>query len=188
MGGQSTDELLGSLYGDFVKGPLAGRFSPKTEAAIQLHRTIDAFTDAHRVVKRALSRFPSEKRRYAGIALDMFFDHCLARDWEQYSNVPLDDFAQHIYGMLEAEPNLPSSLAQVVPLMISEDWLCAYRDIEMIGYGLGVISKRLSRPEGLDGLFEHLEGNYELLSADFSDFYPALQAFARLPADAQAMR
>lgn len=49
----------------------------------------------------------------------------------------------------------------------------------MIGYGLGVISKRLSRPEGLDGLFEHLEGNYELLSEDFSEFYPALQAFAR---------
>ncbi|MEE4336971.1 ACP phosphodiesterase, partial [Pseudomonas alliivorans] len=73
-------------------------------------------------------------------------------------------------------------------LMISEDWLCAYRDIEMIGYGLGIISKRLSRPEGLDGLFEHLKGNYEVLSADFSDFYPALQAFARLPADAQAMR
>lgn len=188
LGGQSSDELLGSLYGDFVKGPLAGRFSPKTEAAIQLHRTIDAFTDAHGLVKRALSRFPNEKRRYAGIALDMFFDHCLARDWGQYCDVPLDDFAQQIYGILEAEPNLPSSLAQVVPLMISEDWLCAYSDIEMIGYGLGIISKRLSRPEGLDGLFEHLKGNYEVLSADFSDFYPALQAFARLPADAQAMR
>ncbi len=95
--------------------------------------------------------------------------------------------AQQIYGILEAEPNLPSSLAQVEPLMISEDWLCAYRDIEMIGYGLGVISKRLSRPEGLDGLFEHLEGNYELLSADFSDFYPALQAFTRVPGDAKVM-
>lgn len=70
--------------------------------------------------------------------------------------------------------------------MISEDWLCAYRDIEMIGYGLSVISKRLSRPEGLDGLFEHLEGNYELLSADFSDFYPALQAFTRVHGDAKS--
>ncbi len=80
LGGQSSDELLGSLYGDFVKGPLVGRFSPETEAAIQLHRTIDAFTDSHVLVKRALSRFPGEKRRYAGIALDMFFDYCLARD------------------------------------------------------------------------------------------------------------
>ncbi len=32
--------------------------------------------------------------------------------------------------------------------MISEDWLCAYKDIEMIGYGLGVVSRRLSRPMG----------------------------------------
>jgi acyl carrier protein phosphodiesterase len=186
LGGQSPDELLGSLYGDFVKGPLVGRFSSKTEAAIQLHRTIDAFTDSHELVKRALSRFPDEKRRYAGIALDMFFDHCLARDWEEYSGVPLKRFAQAIYGILESEPSLPPSLAKVVPLMISEDWLCAYKDIEMIGYGLGIISKRLSRPEGLDGLFEHLKDNYELLSTDFREFYPALRAFARSSAVAQA--
>lgn len=186
LGGQSPDELLGSLYGDFVKGPLVGRFSPKTEAAIQMHRTIDAFTDSHALVKRALSRFPNEKRRYAGIALDMFFDHCLARDWEEYSSVSLENFAQQIYGILEAEPFLPPSLAQVVPSMISEDWFCAYKDIEMIGYGLGIISKRLSRPEGLDGLFEHLKDNYELLSADFHEFYPALRVFVRSQADAQA--
>ena len=182
LGGQSSDELLGSLYGDFVKGPLVGRFSPETEAAIQLHRTIDAFTDSHVLVKRALSRFPGEKRRYAGIALDMFFDHCLSRDWEEYASVPLENFAQQVYGILEAEPCLPPSLAQVAPLMISEDWLCAYRDIEMIGYGLGVVSRRLSRPDGLDGLFEQLQADYEPLSADFREFYPALRAFARTSA------
>ena len=36
LGGDAPAELLGSLYGDFVKGPLQGRFSPPLEAAIRL--------------------------------------------------------------------------------------------------------------------------------------------------------
>ncbi|MCW2099386.1 UNVERIFIED_ORG: acyl carrier protein phosphodiesterase [Pseudomonas psychrophila] len=55
--------MLGSLYGDFVKGTLAGRFSAKTEDAIDLHRKIDVFTDSHPVVKRALGRFTVTRRR-----------------------------------------------------------------------------------------------------------------------------
>lgn len=81
LGGQRPEELLGSLYGDFVKGPLQGEFRPGIESGIQLHRSIDAFTDAHPLVGQALSRFTHTRRRYAGIVLDVFFDHCLARDW-----------------------------------------------------------------------------------------------------------
>ena len=44
LGGQRPEELLGSLYGDFVKGRLQGEYSPVIESAIQLHRSIDVFT------------------------------------------------------------------------------------------------------------------------------------------------
>ncbi|WP_433916254.1 ACP phosphodiesterase [Pseudomonas protegens] len=72
------------------------------------------------------------------IALDMFFDHCLARDWERYADQPLDVFSQKIYRPLEDEPALPEHLAQIAPLIISENWLGAYRDFSMIGHGLEV--------------------------------------------------
>ena len=53
LGGPAPAQLLGSLYGDFVKGPLAGRYAADIEAAIRLHRRIDVFTDAHPAVLAA---------------------------------------------------------------------------------------------------------------------------------------
>ena len=85
LGGQLPAQLLGSLYGDFVKGRLQGQFSPPIEAASQMQRSIDRFTDSHPQVGEALSRFSLTRRRYAGIVLDVFFDHCLARDWALYA-------------------------------------------------------------------------------------------------------
>lgn len=178
LGGQAPQQLLGSLFGDFVKGPLLGNFPLLTEDAIRLHRRIDAFTDAHPLVRRALGRFPVARRRYAGIALDMFFDHCLARDWERYADVPLDVFSKKVYQLLQSEPALPERLAQVVPLIIVEDWLGAYRRFSMIGHGLEVISRRLTRPEALVGAYEELTALYEPLSADFQEFYPVLWQYA----------
>jgi len=90
LGGQRPGQLLGSLYGDFVKGRLQGQFAPEVEAAIQLHRRIDVFTDRHPLVDVALGRFSDTRRRYAGIVLDVFFDHCLARDWALYADQPLE--------------------------------------------------------------------------------------------------
>ena len=81
LGGQRPGQLLGSLYGDFVKGRLQGQFAPEIEVAIQLHRSIDVFTDRHPLVDVALSRFSLTRRRYAGIVLDVFLVHFLARDW-----------------------------------------------------------------------------------------------------------
>lgn len=72
LGGQLPAQLLGSLYGDFVKGRLQGQYRPQIEAAIQLHRSIDRFTDSHPLVGQALSRFSLTRRRYAGIVLDVF--------------------------------------------------------------------------------------------------------------------
>ena len=109
LGGPQPAQLLGSLYGDFVKGPLDGRFATDVEAAIRLHRRIDAFTDRHPRVRAACARFPVERRRYAGILLDLFFDHCLARCWGDYADEPLAHFSARVYRALAAEPALPLS-------------------------------------------------------------------------------
>lgn len=79
LGGQVPDQLLGSLHGEFVSGPLTGKFSFQTEDALKLHRRIYVFTDTHFCgCACALGRFPSQRCRYAGVVIDMFFDHCLA--------------------------------------------------------------------------------------------------------------
>lgn len=178
LGGPRPGQLLGSLYGDFVKGPLAGRFSAEVEAAILLHRRIDAFTDRHPLVRAACARFPAERRRYAGILLDLFFDHCLARHWDAYADEPLARFSARVYRVLDAEPQLPGRLAQIAPRMAEQDWLGSYRDFAVLERVLGNLQRRLSRPAALDGALDELQRLYPWLLEDFRAFYPQLLAFA----------
>ena len=178
LGGQRPGQLLGSLYGDFVKGRLQGQFDPEVEAAIALHRRIDVFTDRHPLVDTALGRFSETRRRYAGIVLDVFFDHCLARDWGQYAEGPLERFTSDFYRVLVAEQQLPRRLATIAPHMAAHDWLGSYRDFAVLEQVFNGIARRLSRPEELAGAMQDLKALYEPLSEDFRAFYPQLQVFA----------
>lgn len=179
LGGEAPAQLLGSLYGDFVKGPLAGRWPADIEAAIRLHRRIDAFTDSHSLQARARARFPAERRRYAGILLDLFFDHCLALHWADYADEPLAQFSDRVYRVLAAEPALPARLALIAPRMAEQDWLGSYRDFAVLQRVLDGLGRRLSRPGALDGSLAELERLYQPLSEDFRLFYPELIEFAR---------
>jgi acyl carrier protein phosphodiesterase len=179
LGGDAPAQLLGSLYGDFVKGPLAGQWPADIEAAIRLHRRIDAFTDSHPLQARARARFPAERRRYAGILLDLFFDHCLALHWADYAAEPLPQFTGRVYRVLAAEPALPGRLALIAPRMAEQDWLGSYRDFAVLERVLAGMSRRLSRAGVLDGSLAELERLYQPLSADFRSFYPELVEFAR---------
>lgn len=180
LGGHQPTDMLGSLYGDFVKGPLNGRWPADIEAGIRLHRQIDAYTDSHPLVLQAKQRFPNERRRYAGILIDLFFDHCLAAHWHQYADEPLQDFTERVYKTLrEEEPRLPGKLALIAPRMAAQDWLGSYRDFSVMEQVVAAMSRRLSRPEGLAGGATELERLYTPLQHDFQDFYPQLQAFVR---------
>ena len=179
LGGPQPEAMLGSLYGDFVKGPLTGRWPAEIEAGILLHRRIDVFTDSNPLVVQAKLRFPSERRRYAGILIDLFFDHCLAVDWHLYSHEPLSQFTARVYSVLRQESELPGKLATIAPRMAEQDWLGSYRDFAVMEQVVAAMSRRLSRPEGLAGGMAELERLYVPLQRDFRTFYPQLQVFAR---------
>jgi acyl carrier protein phosphodiesterase len=178
LGGERPGQLLGSLYGDFVKGPLQDRWPTDIEAGIRLHRQIDVFTDSHPVVLQAKQRFPRERRRYAGILVDLFFDHCLAAHWHDYASEPLHDFTARVYQVLREEAELPAKLALIAPRMAAQDWLGSYREFAVMEQVVAGMSRRLSRPEGLAGGAIELKQLYTPLLQDFREFYPQLHAFA----------
>jgi acyl carrier protein phosphodiesterase len=177
LGGDAPAQLLGSLYGDFVKGPLTGQWPADIEAAIRLHRRIDVFTDNHPLQLQARSRFALERRRYSGILLDIFFDHCLALNWDDYASEPLPSFTGRVYQVLAQEPQLPERLAWIAPRMAAQDWLGSYREFAVLEQVVGGIQRRLSRPQGLEGAMPELQRLYQPLLEDFRQFYPELQAY-----------
>ncbi|MCP6082951.1 ACP phosphodiesterase, partial [Klebsiella pneumoniae] len=78
---------------------------------------IDLFTDTHPLVRDARALFPAARRRVSGILLDLFFDHCLARDWADYAEVPLPAFTGQVYRVLADQAALPGALARIAPRM-----------------------------------------------------------------------
>jgi acyl carrier protein phosphodiesterase len=175
------DALLGSLMGDFVKGPLPGGYPPGIAHAMILHRRIDAFTDAHPRVRVSRERVSGPRRRFAGIMVDLFYDHFLARHWHRYCEERLDAFTRRVYALLaEREHTLPPRLREVAARMRETDWLGSYREIGNIHVALDRMSLRLRRGNRLRGAAEELEGKYDEFEADFRTFFPDLTHFARL--------
>src|SRR5882672_709674 len=142
----NEEAWLGSLLGDFVKGPLDGRYSADITRAIALHRKIDSFTDAHPVVLRSKSRISPARRRYAGIMMDMFYDHFLAKYWCEFHDEPLDAFTARIYAILgRRHAMLPERLQRMAPSMAQWNWLGSYADVGSIHTALDRMGRRLTR-------------------------------------------
>ena len=177
----SDNAMLGALMGDFVKPHMGLRFPAETEAEIITHRKVDCFTDNHPIVREAKELFTTPSRRYAGILLDVFYDHLLAIKWERFSDKPLDDFIAHFYELLGRHARayaLPPNLARAVPYMVEQDWLGSYRDFVGVKVAIDRISTRLSRKPVLlrDGVAD-LEKHYVELSRGFDAFFPELINF-----------
>jgi acyl carrier protein phosphodiesterase len=176
----SPDALVGSLLGDFVKGPVErSGYNEEITEAIRLHRAIDTFTDAHPLFAASKARVSPARRRYAGILIDLFYDHFLARHWRDYHDEALEDFATDIYGvLLERSAGLPESAGRMVTFMARQNWLVSYRDVDEIGAALERMGRRLTRGNALMGSAEELEADYAGFEADFRAFMPEVTAFA----------
>lgn len=180
LSSQNSEEMVGNLLGDFVRKGEEARFSETMQRGILLHRKIDGFTDSHPVFRRSRRRIRPELRRYGGIAVDLFYDHFLAKKFSNYHDLPLEQFADRLYRLLEHyEPQLPPRLRQIMPAMIGRNWLVSYREIGAIEQALGRISQRLSRPNGLARTTEDLRLHYDGFASDFEEFFPELLEFSR---------
>jgi acyl carrier protein phosphodiesterase len=130
----SDESIVASLMGDFVKGPLDARHGAGIARGLTLHRRIDTYTDAHPVVARSRARVSPERRRYAGVLLDLFYDHFLARHWADYSDLPLEGFTARVYAALRSSHALlPERLQLIAPRMAATDWLASYRHVDAVG-------------------------------------------------------
>lgn len=172
LAGDADSDRLGGLMGDFVKGPLPCGLPHDLAAGVALHRRIDSYADAHPAFQRSRARVSAARRRYAGVMVDMFYDHLLASHWQAYSSETLAHYSRGIYDLLDANAAvLPERLGQVRIWMRKDDWLGSYQTLHGTGEALDRIARhRLSRPGTLPGAIEELAADYEGFKTDFIEF------------------
>lgn len=175
--GDDPEIMAGNLMGDFVKGPLPGRYPPRLTVGLELHRAIDSFANGHEAFIRSKRRLAPSFGHYRGILVDIYYDHFLAVEWGRYSDEPLHSFIGRARSIAGGFAHLmPERLVRLLPSMFDE-WLPSYADSAGIGLVLRRMSARIGRPNPLAQGEEELIRCRQELRADFLHFHPALAAF-----------
>lgn len=114
--------MLGNFFADGILGNKFQHYNQDIKNGIMLHREIDTFTDSHPVVKKSKQRLHSKYRLYKGVIIDIFYDHFLAKNWNQYSEIPLDVYVNSVYKLLKMElKTLPEKTQHMLPYMINHN-------------------------------------------------------------------
>ena len=176
LAAHTETSLVGSFLGDFVKGSDLGAFNEEQQLGIILHRKVDSFTDKHPEIREAKALFPHSIRRYAGIVLDIYFDHLLIRNWHLYSSQNVEAVFDSFYRELE-EVSYTSSkhYTKVRSNLLEYQWLSNYFQSDTCLKAMKSIEGRFRHSARFaDEAFHILTENKGLLGDSFGRFYPDL--------------
>ena len=182
LAGPDDASRVGNLMGDFVKGrpeSLREDYPAAVVDGIMMHRQLDRFTDDHPSFRTARQWLAPERRRFAGIVIDIFFDHFLTAHWASFSTQPLPRFLEEIYATLERHRDwLSDELAGVLPRMRQENWLMSYGTIDGLALTFDRISERRPRLAAIRGSTDDLVAHYHSFDRTFHEFFGAAREHA----------
>ena len=176
----NTESRIGNLLGDFCRGVDVKNLPEAVQQGLRLHREVDAFTDRSPEVLAAKQYFSAKRRRFAGIAIDMLFDHFLIRHCLLFHPQPFDLYAYQLYQKLAADlPLMPASMQPTVSAIIRQDWFLSYADINQLGRALDRVAQRIRFANQFTGAAADIQPHYVELEQLFLQFFPRLQQHVR---------
>ena len=165
------DLLVGNLLGDCVKGCSYEYYPERIAAGIRMHRAIDTFTDENNISKECRAMLRPVAGKFAGVALDVMYDHVLAKNWTLFSTKPLHDFTLDVYRILNMRyKELTMENRLLLGHMERENWLMRYATKEGTNKSLNGMSRRIAYESNLDKvmkLYETMEAEFDALGLQF---------------------
>ncbi len=177
----NTNIMIGNFIADHVRGNNFRHFNTEIQQGLFLHREIDTFTDAHPIVRKSKRRLHKRYRHYDGVIIDIFYDYFLAKNWNSYSEIPLELYTQSIYQLFkEKSLELPIKSQNFIKYMIEYDILYHYQFKEGIAKVLNGMNQRTKGKSQMNLAIEDLEILQEELEEDFTLFFKDLRAFTKI--------
>lgn len=172
---------IGNFIADAIKGSKYKSYPPEIQKGILLHRNIDTFTDQHDIVKRSKRRLHKRYNHFAGVIIDIFYDHFLAKNWKEYSDVDLLDFTQDFYKLLDSRfEELPPRIQEMVPYLKRYNWLYNYQSFEGMTDVLNGMNRRTGNISHMNLAIHDLKEHYDLFHEDFKSFFEDIIEFTRI--------
>ncbi len=180
LSGDNEFVTIGNFIADGIRGKSYKKFPVDVQIGILLHREIDTYTDAHPIVRQSTKRLHKNYSHYSGVIVDILYDHFLAKNWKDYSNVPLEVYVEQFYDSLEANfEMLPNRTQRMLPHMIADNWLLSYAKIEGIQRVLDGMNRRTKNVSGMNTATNELKQYYAEFESEFTSFFEELRAFTK---------
>jgi acyl carrier protein phosphodiesterase len=178
LSGDNEELLIGNFIADAVKGKAMDDYAPEIRRGIVLHRAIDAYTDRHPLHKQSRKRLHPKYGHYAGVMIDIYYDHFLARNWSEYSGQSLEEYTRKVYSLLERHRSiLPEKINFMLQYMIPQNWLLNYANYEGIKKVFRGMANRTKFDSRMESGVEDLNDHYEAFKDEFVNFFPALENY-----------
>lgn len=180
LSGLNQEVIFGNFIGDFVRGKQVESFSENIRKGIELHRFIDQYTDTHPVVLEQKTALRSYFRKYAGVALDVYYDYFLAVNWNHFHHQSLRDYTHEFYELASLKKELlPEKGKRFYNFMIANDVLYQYRTQKGIGQVFVGMSQRSKFDSGMENAHRVLHNNFNTIESSFQRFFPELKKAAK---------
>jgi acyl carrier protein phosphodiesterase len=170
---------IGNFMADGIRGKHFQSYPTDVQKGIILHRAIDTFTDAHPIFRQSTKKLHENYHHYAGVIVDVFYDHFLAKNWINYSDEKLDLFVERFYQSLHNNPAILSERTKgMMPYMIEHNWLVSYQTIEGINRILTQMDHRTKNESKMRFATNELSEFYSEFETEFSEFFKELILFS----------
>ncbi|WP_100640694.1 ACP phosphodiesterase [Marinobacter salexigens] len=175
----SPEARVGSVLGDFTRGVDLAALPDSVRLGIRHHLAVDSFTDKHPDVLASKRLFSAQRRRFAGVALDILYDHFLLQHWSQFTDTDQSTFINTVYAELQSNESLMSpDMARTTRHLVAHDWFGSYRDLDNIGFALDRVAARIRFQNSFAGIINEIRPLHTELEGHFLSFFPDLQEFA----------
>lgn len=175
LSGDNDLITIGNFIADGIKGKSYKKYSTNIQIGILLHRHIDSYTDAHKTFRLSTKRLHKKYGHYSGVIVDILYDHFLAKNWDRYSDIPLNEYIEKFYDSLEANYDiLPVRIQKMMPYMLTDNWLLSYASIDGISRVLDGMNRRTKNRSSMNEAIVELEAFYSEFENEFSAFFDEL--------------
>lgn len=179
LSGNNDLVKIGNFMADGIRGKQFESYPLDVQKGISLHRAIDTFTDAHPIFRESTKKLHARYHHYAGVIVDVFYDHFLAKNWTIYSDENLEDFIQRFYQSLKDNSNILSErTAGFMAVMFRENWLLSYKTVEGISTILTQMDRRTKNQSQMRYAAQELQQYYAEFENEFTLFFEELRAHA----------
>lgn len=171
---------IGNFMADSIHGHDYNHYQTEIRKGILLHRSIDSFTDMHTIYRKSKHRLHEKYGHYSGVIMDIFYDHFLAANWNNYSEVKLEEYAQNFYKLLQDNYDLLTEKAQgMLPYMLGRNWLVSYASLEGLQMIMFQMDHRTKNRVDMHESIVELKKYYTEFESEFKLFFEELQQHSK---------